>query len=294
MLIAFVTVCESGSFSMAAEQLFLTQPAISKRVSSLEDKLDCKLFDRINRKVTLTEAGAALLPRAKNILRDLDDASQAIQDLSGEVAGRLKIATSHHIGLHRLPPVLKQFSKRYPHVTLDLHFLDSEKAYDDILNGNLEIAIITLAPESDPSIHAINVWHDPLGFLVTPEHELASYQKITLNTLADFPAILPGPMTYTGQIIQKIFSSNNLALNVSMSTNYLETLKMMTEIGLGWSVLPQTMHDGLVTLNIDNSELNKTALHRNLGYIYHRNRSLSNAAKAFIEMIKDTNKNLLI
>ena len=117
---AFIAVAENSSFSLAAEQLFLTQPAISKRVSALENELEVRLFDRIGRGVSLTEAGQALLPRARGILLDLEDSVRALSNLSGEVHGTLRFGTSHHIGLHRLPPVLKKFVHVYPEVRLDI------------------------------------------------------------------------------------------------------------------------------------------------------------------------------
>ena len=104
-------VAETGSFSLAAEKLHLTQPAVSKRVALLEEQLGTGLLDRIGRNISLTEAGQALLPHALAVQRELDAAQQSVRDLSGAVAGRLRIATSHHIGLHRLPPVLSAFSK---------------------------------------------------------------------------------------------------------------------------------------------------------------------------------------
>ena len=132
---AFLLVAEHASFSAAAEALHLTQPAVSKRVAALEQQFNTTLFDR-----------RALLPHANAIIRSLDQASQTIQDLSGEVGGRLRLATSHHVGLHRLPPVLRQFSERFPAVSLDIEFMDSEQAYDEISRGAVELAIVTLAP----------------------------------------------------------------------------------------------------------------------------------------------------
>ena len=100
---AFIAIAEAGSFSEAAERLHLTQPAVSKRIAGLEQQLDTRLFDRLGREVSLTEAGRALLPRAYQILYVLDDTRRALTNLNGEVSGRLTLATSHHIGLHRLP-----------------------------------------------------------------------------------------------------------------------------------------------------------------------------------------------
>ena len=142
---AFITVADLGSFSQAADRLYLTQSAISKRIAQLEQQIGKKLFDRIARQVSLTEAGAELLPRARRILNEYDSALQAINDLSGKASGTLRLAISHHLGLHRLPPVLKQFAQQYPNVTLDIEFMDSEKAYEQVLHGQSEVAVITLA-----------------------------------------------------------------------------------------------------------------------------------------------------
>ncbi|MEQ9508335.1 MAG: LysR family transcriptional regulator, partial [Alloalcanivorax xenomutans] len=129
---AFMAVAESGSFSGAAERLFLTQPAVSKRIAVLEQQLGARLFDRVGRRIRLTEAGEALLPRARKVLQELEDMGRAINNLTGEVSGTLRIGTSHHIGLHRLPPVLRRFSREYPQVRLDIHFIDSEEAWEAV------------------------------------------------------------------------------------------------------------------------------------------------------------------
>ncbi|HEV8078684.1 MAG TPA: LysR family transcriptional regulator, partial [Marinobacter sp.] len=125
-LLTFIAIAESGSFSAAAQRLHLTQPAISKRVALLELHLNTRLFDRLGKQVSLTSAGHSFLPHARKILQTVADAERVISDLGGHVAGRLSLATSHHIGLHHLPPILSDFSRRYPAVHLDLHFLDSE------------------------------------------------------------------------------------------------------------------------------------------------------------------------
>ncbi len=133
--------------------MHLTQPAVSKRVAQLEEQLNAALFDRIGRTISMTEAGAALLPHARAVLLELQAAQQSVRDLAGEVQGTLRLATSHHIGLHRLPPVLSYFSKAYPAVQLDIDFMDSEQAYELTLRGEVELAVVTLAPSSGRQYH---------------------------------------------------------------------------------------------------------------------------------------------
>lgn len=278
----FLLVAEERSFSAAAQRLHLTQPAVSKRIALLEQQLGCELFDRIGRTITPTEAGVALLPHAKAIIQQLYSAEQAVRDLSGAVAGDLRIATSHHIGLHRLPPVLSAFSKAFPGVALDIDFMDSEQAYDLIMQGRLELAVVTLAPAGESSMVSHPVWHDPLVFMAASEHPLALHQACTLAELARHPAILPGLGTYTGQIVKRLFADHDLTLQVSMATNYLETIRMMAQVGLGWTVLPRNMLDkGLSPLLVKG-----IAIDRTLGSIHHRGRSLSRAAQSFMAILQ--------
>lgn len=283
---AFCAVADTGSFSEAAEKLHLTQPAVSKRIANLEQQLDCKLFDRIGRSVGLTEAGQTLLPRANKILREMEETRRLISDKSGEISGTLNMATSHHIGLHRLPPVLRQFSEQYPKVKLAIDFIDSEKATEKILHGQLELAVVTLAPQKHEKMVSQRVWSDPLICVVAKEHSLNTGKPLKLSDLSGHPAILPDLSTFTGQILKRQFDQFQLPLDVSMATNYLETIKMMVSIGLGWSVLPESLIDSqLVALDVE-----KLDVSRELGCIYHQGRSLSKAAQAFIQALEDASE----
>ena len=282
LLKAFVTVAELGSFSLAADALHLTQPAVSKRIALLEEQLHSKLFDRIPRAVSLTETGRILLPRANEILRQIGETRQAIDDLSGSITGSLSVAISHHIGLHRIPDVLKKYVNLYPQVTMDVDFMDSEVAYDLVLHGKFEIAVITLAPEDPHAIVSHPIWDDPLVLVASAEHPLAMQHNVSLQTLTEYPAILPGMNTYTGRMIQQLFIKAGKELNASMATNYLETIKMMVSVGLGWSLLPETMVDS----SLRAIPCKSLGLTRKLGYIHHRERTLSRAAGRFIALLE--------
>ena len=279
---AFLLVADTGSFSLAAQKLHLTQPAVSKRVALLEGQLGTGLFDRIGRHTSLTEAGQALLPHAMAIRQELDAAQQSVRDLSGGVAGQLRLATSHHIGLHRLPPVLSEFSKAYAAVHIDIDFMDSEQAYELIMRGKVELAVVTLAPVRETSVVTLPIWADPLEFMAGHDHPLTLQAAPDLKLLSEHPAILPGQNTYTGQIISDLFDRHHLILQVSMATNYLETIRMLAAVGLGWTILPRSMRDEtLVALPVSGARIERT-----LGIVYHRGRSLSRAARAFVGVVQ--------
>jgi DNA-binding transcriptional LysR family regulator len=283
----FVSVKELQSFSKAGEQLFLTQPAVSKRIAALELDLGTRLFDRVGKKVLLTEAGAELYLRSKQILLELDDCRRAITNLAETMSGRLAFATSHHIGLHRLPPILLQFSSTYPEVELEIQFMDSEQAYTAVANGEVELALVTLPGSAIPNLQVSPIWQDPLALVVSSGHDLAFVgsdkdQVVSAEDVVAYPAILPGLGTYTRELITVAFSRLGLSLQVKLSTNYLETIKMLVSVGLGWGILPQSMvqESDLCQIRIPGISLERT-----LGVIRHRQRTLSKSAQAMLTML---------
>ena len=276
---AFVAVAATGSFSRAASRLFLTQPAVSKRIANLEREFGSALFDRVGRTISLTEAGRALLPRAEKLLLDIADVKRQIANLAGTVAGTLTMGTSHHIGLHRLPPVLNAFTTRYPDVRLDIRFMDSEVVCEGVARGELELGVVTLPLAPRESLRLDPLWADPLEFVVGRTHPLAGVAQPGLEQLLAHTAVLPAADTYTRAILRQALGPREAGLHVGPSTNYLETLKMLATAGLGWTLLPRTMLDeGLTALDVAGVRLS-----RNLGIATHHGHTLSNAARAMID-----------
>jgi len=279
---AFVAVAETGSFSRAAERLFITQPAISKRVAALEDGLQVHLFDRLGRKVVTTEAGIQLLGNARRILNDLDTSMEAVRtlghDANDHVSGKLKIGTSHHVGIHRLPPVLRQFTETHPHVDLDLLFMDSEQACELVAEGSLEVAIVTLPETPTPSLITDMIWHDPLAIVCGPSHPLVETKTVSATTLSKYPAILPGVGTITRRILFDALAPLNVDVQTRLETNYLETIKMLVSVGLGWSTLPESMIDNA----IKPVRVRGLKMERQLGSVRLKGRTLSRAAQALL------------
>ncbi len=277
---AFVAVAEEESFSLAGERLHLTQPAISKRIATLESELGVRLFDRIGRNVHLTEAGRQLLPKARGMLAEMADLRRTLSNLREEVAGTLSMATSHHIGLHRLPPVLGYYRRHYPEVQLDIRFMDSESACNAVAQGQLELGIVTLPTQPPAQLELVPLWDDPLYFVVCSNHPLAMAERISLEDLTEQPAVLPGIGTYTREILEQALRPRGVAIRTELSTNYLETLKMLVSVGLGWSLLPGTLlQDGELRV----LPITELALSRRLGAVHHRGRTLSNAARVMLD-----------
>ncbi len=278
---AFIKVAETGSFSMAARQLYITQPAVSKRINQLEHQLGSQLLNRSGKQILLTQTGHLLLPRARQILNQIQSVRQQIADMEGSPMGSLGLATSHHIGLHRLPPILRAFSARYPDVELDLSFMDSEQACLLVENNELEMAVVTLPFSAAPKLSFTLVWHDELKIVCATNHPLTQHTPTRLQDLLPHAAVLPSHGTYTREAIEKALHRVLRDIKVTLETNYLETIKMMVSVGLGWSVLPLSMVDESLRI----IDIHGFSSSRELGIVLNRQRSASRAAQAMIDLI---------
>lgn len=281
---AFVAVADGQSFSRAADLLHLTQPAVSKRIANLETELGQRLFDRVGHAVHLTPAGQTLLPRARRLLQDMDDTATALSNLTGRIAGPLRIATSHHIGLRRLPALLSDYTARYPEVTLEFDFVDSEQAYHEVEQGLRELAIVTLPDEPQVSVTAVPVWRERLIPCVQRSHPLARQRTVAIAELAAHRAVLLGGHTFTQQKVDQLFATHQVELRDRTSSSYLEAIAMLVTAGQGWALLPDIMvRDELVALNVQPA----IAIERSLGVVHHRDRTLSNAGRALVQLLRE-------
>ncbi|TVP55478.1 MAG: LysR family transcriptional regulator [Halomonadaceae bacterium] len=280
-LAAFVAIVDSGSFSAAADQLGVSQSAISKRLANLEQQYNRPLIERDGRHARLTEAGERLLPHARQVLDELHNARLSLEQPARSFSGPVRLITSHHIGLHHLPVWLKTFRLQHPGVQFQLQFMESEQAFAALQRREASLALITLNDRLQQHFELHHTWQDPMYFVCGRDHPLAALPQPTLGDLAQHEAILPAATTETYRVVSHLFLVNGLRLQAQMPTNYLETIKMMTSVGLGWSVLPGTMlDDELVQLPVPAN------VSRVLGAVGLWRRDPGPVARALLELIQ--------
>lgn len=288
----FVSIAHYGSITDAAKYLHITQPAATKRLQQLESQLGKRLFDRVQKRLLLTQEGTLLLTKAQEILDRAQDMQRYASTLDKQIAGSLSIATSHHVGLRRLPSALKAFRRSFPDVELDVSFVASEVAIDYLLQGKIELAFITLPTNTLNHIDTKLLWHDPLHIVASNDNPLArlseSQRKINIKTLLSHPAVLPDQNTHTYQLVAAAITDQLNAdqlsesnIQIAMTNNAMETIKLLTSCGFGWSALPATMLDDTLTRIAINLPIT-----RQLGIAWHSNRTLSNAARALQSIVE--------
>ena len=289
---AFKSIAVQGSLSRASDELLISKPDLVKLIRQLESELQTRLFDRNGRHMTITVAGQSLLLNATAMFAamvELEaevDTTDELTKLSGRVEGKLSIGSTHHIGLRRLPDTLRLFMDRYPQVELDIKFASAEDIYDGLLQGHWQLGLTTLNPNHNPTLHPQIeqkvIWQDRMKFVAAPNHPLSHKPIVNLSILSTYPALLPKPKSFTRELLEDNFSANNLKLKVELSTNNLDTIRMMASLGLGWALLPEH----LIKEDLKIIAKQSKPITRQLGCVWHRQTKLSNAAIAFRELLQ--------
>jgi len=282
-LLTFLAVAESGSFSAAADRLHVSQPAVSKRVALLEQRLGLPLFDRFGQRVVLTYQGDRLLPAVWAMQRSLDDIVTVAASGSETGAGRLALALSHYCGLHLLPAALERFSIRYPGVLLDLSFHDSERAIEAVRNGEAALAYATLPPRVGDGVRTHPLREETMVPMIARRHRNAAPDDI-FHHGRRLPLILPARATSTRTAIDRWLDDCRLSPPATIEINQLDSIAVLAATGVGWALLPETfLRDDLVPLACPACPPPA----RRLGRIEPLGRAVNPLAEAFMAVVDE-------
>lgn len=280
-----VAVCKS--FTVAAEKLFRTQPAISTQVRLLEEELGQKLFDRIGKKVSLTQAGELLFGYAVRLIQLHDEAKLAITELNASPRGKVHIGANESTCLYVLPQIFALYKSKYPDVQISIYRNFSSKVLDKVLDNQLDFGIVTL-PVAERNLHVIPIAEDEMGLITSPDHPLAVKTSLWLEEAIPYPFIFHKVGT-TRERLMKIFGQQWNKLNISMELASIETIKKFVSIGMGISIVPQSYVSSEIQQGILHLATIKDAnLVRKLGLIYRKNHYLSKACRVFLEVVEES------
>jgi LysR family transcriptional regulator, low CO2-responsive transcriptional regulator len=283
----FYEVAVHKSFTLAAEKLYRTQPAISTQVRILEEELGEKLFDRIGKRVCLTQAGEILLPYAERLLNLHDEAKLAITELNATPKGKILIGANEATCIYVLPQIFALFKEKYPEVQISIYRNFSKKVVDKILDNQLDFGIVTL-PVANRDLNVMPIAEDELWLVTSPSHPLALRTTINLNEVVPYPIIFHKAGT-TRERLMKHFGKLWEKLNISMELASIETIKKFVSIGMGISIVPKSyVHNESEQGTLRLIRIKNLKMIRKLGLIYRKNRYLSRASKAFLEVVEES------
>src|SRR5712692_1139530 len=234
---SFIEVARQGSVSRAAEQLFITQPALTARLKALEGDLGVELFVRTPRGVKLTDAGRAYLPYAERALAVVAEGQQAMANLRDGNTGELLIAAAPAVSTYVLPAILKTFRAAYPSVRLGVRTGHTEEVLDMVLRGEAHIGIGR--PIRHHEIELIPVLDDEMLLVVSARHPFASRGKVRIDELAAERLILFDRTSSYHELTSSLFRQAGVVPASVMELDNVEAAKKMVQQGLGVALLPR-------------------------------------------------------
>jgi DNA-binding transcriptional LysR family regulator len=280
-----LTVAGEKSFSRAAEKLFRTQPAISLAIQKLESDLQEKLIDRSGKELLLTDAGQIVheyARRFENLEAELENALAELRDNS---AGRLVVGANESTSLYLLGHI-ERYRRLYPKVKVQIRRSLSSKIPSQLIDGDLELGVISYDPEDD-RLQSIVIYTDHLAFVVSPQHRFASRKEVSIKELGMETFIAHNVLSPYRAVVLKEFQRHKVPLNMDVEMPTVETIRKMVQRNEGVAFLPHmTVEQDVeqdVLREIKVTELNDD---RKIRLVSPAKRSLSHAAKAFLELVR--------
>ncbi|MFT3758273.1 LysR family transcriptional regulator [Thauera sp.] len=234
----FHAVAKHGSFTRAAEHLYMTQPAVTFQIKQLEEHFDTRLLDRGHGKITLTPAGELVLAYAERILGLSAELDSRVSELTDELAGQIKIGTSTTIAAYWLPEVLEGFKRKYPRVLPRVVVGNSKLTEDSVAARDLDIGLIEIVTEQN-GIERRSAARDELMVICSPDHPLAKFDKLTAKDLIGHPFIDRDPGNGIRQIADEFFEAAGIAgseISLCAELGSLAAIKQLAAAGLGFAI----------------------------------------------------------
>ena len=282
----FCDVVETGSFSMAASQNFITQSAVSQQLRTLESKYHCKLLERGRSGAKPTPAGEILYRASREILERYREIDTQLQEVANVVSGALRVAIVYSVGLHELPLYLKEYLREYPQVNVHVEYARPNKIYDDTVGGRVDLGIVAY-PAKHPQVTVLPFREDRLVVVVPPSHPMAQLRKVTLTRLDGEAFVAYERDIATRKAIDQLLRDRNVSVRYVGEYDNIETIKRAVEIGQGISIVPLASVQYEIELGLLKVvHLSDETIMRPLGIIHKKGRHLSPAAVKFIDVLR--------
>jgi DNA-binding transcriptional LysR family regulator len=279
----FLEVARLSSFSRAAEKRFRTQPAISAQIRAMEEEVGAKLLDRSGGKVALTSAGKIFQKYAEEVVQSRRNVMTAIAEMERVPGGEIVVGANEGTCMHVLPEVFAQFKKQYPTVGVNVRRLESAGVLECVIDHSVDFGVVSL-PVNDKRLTVVPIHRDELVVICAPGHDLARRKSVTVEEIAPYPLLVP-KFGKTREAIEDMFGQHNLTPNISMELDSSELLKHFAaaDVGVGFIARSNAREDVksklLVALSLADAQIK-----RDLALVFRKDKALSRAALAFIEI----------
>ncbi len=285
----FCDLTQTASFSKAAEMNGITQSAVSQQVRAIEQRFHVKLIERGRKNFALTPEGRCFLEASKEILVTLDGLGTRIQKLQNVVAGELRIATIFSIGLHELPPYLKNFRRTFPEVDVRVEYRRSSEVYTSVLEGRADAGLVAY-PVARRGLKALTFWQDRLVMICSPAHPLAGRKRLSLSDLEGEKFIAFEPDLPTRREVDRKLRAAGVKIKLALEFDNIETVKRAVEVENGVSIVPAAaVRNEVESSSLVAIEFEAKDMWRPLGVLVRRAARISPAIREFLLLLENTN-----
>jgi len=282
---AFVAIAQVKSFAEACEIVHLSQPALSIAIKNLEQTIGGQLFARTTRTLSLTPEGLLFLPTAKRLLADFENAFSELHELFSLKRGNLALATMPSFASTHLPQHIMAFRQRHQQINVKIHDVIAEDAVSMVRDGKVEFAL-SFDPGDSEDLCFEPLFTDQFVATFPADHPFTGEKSISWNSLAKFPFIALQRPSSIRNLMDKTLADQDIFLDVVFETNQLATVVQMVAAGLGVSAVPSLYKEQMQALNLQYSALVSPAISRRVGITKRRRYALSQAAEAFIDLVR--------
>ncbi len=282
----FCAIARTGSFTAAAEEMGIAQPSLSEQLGKLEAALGAALFERSNRRVSLTPLGAALLPKARALIEEADALPQYARSVCDELGGALRIGAIPTILPYFLAPALKTFVTRYPEIDLHLREATTAELVKQVQDGVLDLALLSL-PVDDAGLVMAELFREPLHLAVPRNHALAAEEKVQLRRVSGERLLLLKDGHCLREEALTACDRARARFNARFEADQFATIFELIRSGFGVSIVPEMARgyaDGCRLVAIT------PAVTRSIGYIRLEKRYVTKALEAFTGYLREVAK----
>jgi LysR family transcriptional regulator, low CO2-responsive transcriptional regulator len=279
----FLQVARHASFSRAAEKRFRTQPAISSQIRALEEEVGAKLFDRSGGKVSLTQAGKAFQKYVEETLDARKAMLTSLAEMERVPRGEIIVGANEGTCLHILPEVFADFKKQYPDVSVNIKRADYANILDSIIDNSVDFGVVSL-PVGDNRLTVVLIHRDELIVIAPPRHPLGKLKAVSIADVAKYPLVLP-KAGHTRDALEELFHERRLKANVAMELDSSELLKrfVAADVGVGF-IARSNVQEDVRAGALAAIPMNDAQVRRDLALVFRKDKALSRAALAFIDI----------
>ncbi|WP_018393283.1 LysR family transcriptional regulator [Bacillus sp. 37MA] len=284
-LITFKAIVDMGGFTRAATYLGYAQSTVTAHIQALEQEMSAPLFDRIGKKVQLTEVGSQFLTHASEMIQ-LYMKAKDVFHMEKEITGTLRIGAPESLMIYRLPLIIQAYRKRYPKVNLIMKSGSCWDLQEELRRGGLDVSFYLQAPHEDHELHTETLVEETLVIILPPDAD--DTRTLALFVLQDNENILFTEQGSYRDYFEAFLRSKGIATEAGMEFWSIEAIKQCVMCGLGISILP------LVTVqnDLDQNRIRSISWDSGLGSIstimsHHKDKWLSHAAREFMSMVRE-------